>query len=338
MDKITTALGIDRRYSIPYHARSRGAVENSVKTALQVLRKYVNHQYEHWSHFIPVAQLSINYKIRDRTNSSAFSLMFARRLNDFKDYTKKDSDGNYRTLSHQELEERIEKMATVVFPAIQERTKKIAEQQARNFDKSHNLIHIDNGTAVMCKIQSSVRAHKLAPIYQGPYIVVRKTAAGNYVLKDEKGELLHRDYVPSELKVVSIDETIFEDEVYEIDTIRDHRGPPNNREYLVQWASYGDREQTWEKASAFTNPHKSIPQYWEKVKTLKATEKRRQTKLQPQESMAKETSNNILKRSTPVDTVDNSSNLGRWKESKNKFKKERYDIRLRMEKIPYVVF
>jgi hypothetical protein len=71
----------------------------------------------------------------------------------------------------------------------------------------------------MCKIQSSVRAHKLAPIYQGPYIVVRKTEAGNYVLKDEKGELLHRDYVPSELKVVSIDETIFEDEVYVIDTI-----------------------------------------------------------------------------------------------------------------------
>jgi hypothetical protein len=308
MHKINIALGIDRRYSIPFHARSRGAVENSVKTVLQVLRKYVNHQYQHWSYFLPATQLSINYKIRHRTNSSAFSLMFARKLNDFKDYTQKDSDGNYRILSHKELEERVEKMATIVFPAIQERVEKITQQQAKNFDKNHNLIHIENGTAVMAKIPSTVRAHKLAPIYQGPYIVVRKTVAGNYVLKDEKGDLLHRDYVPSELKVVSIDETEFEDEVYEVEEIRDHRGPPHDREYLIKWSGYGDRSNTWEKASAFTDPHKTIPQYWEKVKQFEAAEKRKQAEMEYKKSEAvKKAGEKSLKRKNPPKTNKKTS-------------------------------
>lgn len=293
MNHISSALGIDRRYSIPYHARSRGAVENSVKTVLQVLRKYVNYEYEAWAEYLPVVQLSINYKIRERTLSSAFSLMFARRLNDFKDYTEKDSDGNYRVLSHEELEERIEKMANIVLPAIQERTKKITEMQAKNFDDKNNLVHIENGTAVMCKIQQPHRAHKLAPIYQGPYIVVRKTAANNYVLKDEQGELLHRDYTPSELKVVAIDETLIEDETYEIEEIRDHRGPASNREYLVRWAGYGDRANTWEPVSSFTNPEVVIPQYWAKVKKLKELEKKAQT-----HSTNDQTDKKVEKRST----------------------------------------
>jgi hypothetical protein len=38
--------------------------------------------------------------------------------------------------------------------------------------------------------------------------------------------------------------------------------------------------------------------------------------------MAKETSNNILKRSTPVGTVDNSSNLGRGKRAKISLRKK----------------
>jgi hypothetical protein len=107
--------------------------------------------------------------------------------------------------------------------------------------------------------------------------VVRKTTAGNYVLKNEKGELLHRDYVPSELKVVEIDETIFEDEVYEGEEIRDHRGNPSNREYLARWAGYGDRANTWEPASSFSNLHITLAGYWKKIKERQASENKEKT-------------------------------------------------------------
>jgi hypothetical protein len=49
------------------------------------------------------------------------------------------------------------------------------------------------------------RSSKLAPLYKGPYAVVSKNKGGSYELKDEQNELLHRNYTPSELKVVNMD-------------------------------------------------------------------------------------------------------------------------------------
>ena len=99
-----------------------------------------------------------------------------------------------------------------------------------------------------------------------------------YVLKDVTNELLHRDHVPSELKPVSVHETAIEDQVYEVDEIRDYRKPSMAREYLVKRKGYGKRENTWETASSFNNPL-TIRNYWKKVQQLerrsitKATEK-----------------------------------------------------------------
>ncbi|KAG0922488.1 hypothetical protein G6F26_013671 [Rhizopus arrhizus] len=122
------------------------------------------------------------------------------------------------------------------------------------------------------------RTSKLSPLYEGPYIVVRKTQGGSYVLKDEQNELLHREYVPSELKIVSIDETAIEDEYYDVEDIRDHRGGPGQREYLVKWAGYGERENTWEKASSFSSTV-PIDKYWLKREKLKELEQARKQKM-----------------------------------------------------------
>lgn len=113
------------------------------------------------------------------------------------------------------------------------------------------------------------RPNKLAPLYDGPYTVVRKNKGGSYELKDEQNELLHRNYVPSELKVVNIDETHIEDTYVEVEYIRDHRGGPGKREYLVKWKGYGERENSWQKADDFSDPT-IIQKYWDKVEELRA--------------------------------------------------------------------
>ena len=79
------------------------------------------------------------------------------------------------------------------------------------------------------------RYNNLSPAYQGPYSVVRKTEGGTYVLKDEEGILMSRNYVPEELKLISQEEIIPEDELYVVEAIIDHRGEPGDREHLVRW-------------------------------------------------------------------------------------------------------
>jgi hypothetical protein len=129
---------------------------------------------------------------------------------------------------------------------------------------------------VMIRLEEG-RSSKLAPLYAGPYFVVKRTQAGNYILKDETNSLMHREYTPSELKPVNIDETAIEDEIFEVEDIRDHRYNDSDEiEYLVKWAGYSERENEYITADLFSSPI-PIKKYWEKVKLHKELQHQRQT-------------------------------------------------------------
>lgn len=51
-------------------------------------------------------------------------------------------------------------------------------------------------------------------IYEGSFVVVRKTQGRTYVLKDKTNKLLHREYTSLELKVISVDETPIKNRLY----------------------------------------------------------------------------------------------------------------------------
>ncbi|EIE88990.1 hypothetical protein RO3G_13701 [Rhizopus delemar RA 99-880] len=237
MSHISKNLGIDRRYSTAYHPQGNGSAEASVKIAMNTLRKMIQSNGRDWNHYLPIVQLCINRYIKNKTLSSPFSLMYARRVNMPDDYANKKYPIPNDLMTVEELEERIKHMEEIVFPAILERTQKINEEYS-------------------------------------PYTVVRKNRGGSYELKDEQNELLHRNYTPSELKVVNMDESNIENEYYEVEDIRDHRGPIGHREFLVKWAGYGERANTWQKASDFTDPT-IIEKYWDKQDELKKLEHER---------------------------------------------------------------
>ncbi|KAG1450460.1 hypothetical protein G6F55_009674 [Rhizopus delemar] len=285
---IMKTLGIDRRYTTAYHPQANGSAESAVKIALNTIRKMCKSNAQDWDHYLPIVQLAVNYKIRNRTNSSPFSLMYARTINKIKDYSSEEEIKQMpsRYMSEEELMKRIEKMEKIVFPAIKERTQRIVEEYSKRYNKRKMLIEIENGTHVMVKLPH--RPNKLAPLYEGPYTVVRRTKGGSYVLKDEQNELLHRDYTPSELKVISIDESIIEDEYYTVEEIRDHRGSSGSREYLVKWAGYGDRANTWEPANNFSDPT-FINQYWDKRKQLEGRANKRKIAFSEEKSINRKT-------------------------------------------------
>jgi transposase InsO family protein len=279
MTRITKALGIQHRFSNPYYPQSNGLAEYGVKMIVSTIRKLCNNDSSNWDEKVALAQLCINTKFRYKSGSTPYSLMFARQYNKLKDYSdpKNKAEIPKKPTPIEELEKRIGYMNEIVFPAIKERTQKILEEYEKKFNKKHYIIDIPVGTAVMVRLPH--RASKLSVLYEGPYIVHHKTQANNYVLKTENNELLHRDYTPSELKIVSIDETAIEDELFEVEDIRDHRDNENGeKEYLVKWAGYGERENSWVPASFFSTPI-PISKYWKKVDAIEALEKERKANL-----------------------------------------------------------
>ena len=266
---IYKTLNISMIQSTPYYAQGNGHSENSVKTVIGTLRKMCGNDTRNWDNRLPIIQLAINMKVRDRTASTPFSLMFARQVTLD---PKKINRNNRKALTLKELQKRAETMNDIVFPAIQQRTDELAKIYREKFNKKHYIIEdIPAGTPVMVRYAEG-RSNKLAPLYSGPYIVVRRTQAGTYVLKDDTNELLHREYTPSELKVVSLDETALEAQVYEVEEIRDHRVLPDGTyEYLTKWCGYGERENDWLTPDLFSTPT-PITNYWKKMKELERRE------------------------------------------------------------------
>lgn len=269
---IHKALNIKMTFSTPFYPQANGHSENAVKIITNTLRKMCGNDTSSWDMRLPIVQLAVNMKVRERTASTPFSLMFARQVN----ITPARANRNHRRApTLEELQQRAATLNDIVFPAIQQRTQELTELHRNKFDKKHYILEdIPTDTPVMIRLAAG-RANKLAPLYSGPYVVVRKTQAGNYILKDDTNELLHREYTPSELKVVSLDETALEEKVYEVEEIRDHRVLSNGTtEYLTKWVGYGERENDWLTPDLFNSPV-PIANYWKKIKELRQREKSR---------------------------------------------------------------
>ncbi|CEP09913.1 hypothetical protein, partial, partial [Parasitella parasitica] len=173
MHHFMKTLSIKHNFSLPYYKQSNGSAENAVKNATQTIRKMCGNDTHNWDDRLSICQLAMNMKVKSRTASTPFSLMFARQVNTQREAKKVNLNGR-PPLTLDELQQRIQHMNNIVFPAIQERTKRVAEEYTKKMDKRRMIIEdIPFDSAVMVRLPEG-RQSKLSPLYAGPYIVVRR--------------------------------------------------------------------------------------------------------------------------------------------------------------------
>jgi hypothetical protein len=151
-------------------------------------------------------------------------------------------------------------MTEVVFPAVAEKAKATQAKMIARFNAT--VLHNEYPDGAKVMTLDPLKGDKLTPRYEGPYTVVQRTSTGAYVLKDGTGEILGRNYAPSQLKLVLDD---FDDtETYEVEAIVDHRPSrvtPHASEYLVKWKGYSSDKNTWEPEEHFIE-RRCIAEYW----------------------------------------------------------------------------
>lgn len=105
--------------------------------------------------------------------------MFARQVNlDTKKRKRNNRKKAFLTL--EQLQKWAETINDIVFSAIKQRKLELAELYSKKVNKKYYILeNIPVDTPVMVRLAED-RANKLAPLYLGPYVVVRRTQVGNY--------------------------------------------------------------------------------------------------------------------------------------------------------------
>ena len=234
----------------PYHPQGNGAAERMVRAAKEMLAPMLNGELNRWPILLPEAQFAYNMKVHERHGSTPFSLMFARQANPLLDDRPGSDVVTRRALTESEQKAQLRTMSEIVFPAISERTKTMAQKAHERFCKNHRMVPNDlpPGTMVMALVQD--RNQKLDPRYEGPYMVIRKNRRGAYVLRDAMGTILPRRFPVNHLRLIS-HKGILSEESFVVERVLDHQNMGNQCEYLVKWEGFPDSENTWEPESNF---------------------------------------------------------------------------------------
>jgi hypothetical protein len=283
---ITDANGIDHRKISLSHPRANGAAENRVRVVKDTLMKELDARAEdeiEWDYILPTVQLAINAQPVKLTQSAPFSLMFARKLNTFPEFTPnqsetRDTTGKSIREGEKEMSNRIKDMANIVLPAIIQRTKEDRERVKRKFDKKQHLVKFKNGSLVA--VYNHKRESKDEPKYTGPFRVIGQNKGGAYILETPSDRIRVKGrFPPSSLKSVLDNPFLLENWKLEVDRIIDVRGPPSKFEYLVRYKDLGEEDDSWEPKEAFKT-YEHINKFWN-------TRNKQQSKLSSHASSSK---------------------------------------------------
>lgn len=254
-------FSIDHRLTTPYHPRANGLAERMVQTASRAIKKLLEGENRSWDIHVRPVQLFYNGGVTDFHGSAPFSVMFARRMNPFQDYSN-DSLDTVSPMTYEQVRKRFEHITNVIYPAINDRSSSSASKAAAAFAKKHrHKISSDPfpvGSFVMVK--DPLSKSKTDPPYIGPFKVLHRTRGGSYQLLDTDNNMFSRATTPSQMKIVRKN-PIDDETSYVVDKILFHRGSATRREYYVKWKHFDPSFNSWVQATDFDDLD-IINRYW----------------------------------------------------------------------------
>ena len=138
LNAVLTILNTEHHLSTPYHPRGNGVAERSVRSVKDLLPKVLEGRVLDWNLYFPMVQLQLNTNVASLHSSTLFSLSYGHAFAGFSNFDAVESD----LLGPKDLDQRLEYLTNIVFPAISEKSKASQKQmidQVQSFSPYHRI-------------------------------------------------------------------------------------------------------------------------------------------------------------------------------------------------------
>lgn len=280
-------LGIEQKMSSAFRPNTDGQSERVNRFIEDFLRNYVHPCQKDWNTFLYAAEFAFNSRVHESLGMSPF-----------------EADIGYvpKAMSDRQFDRVLKKSNSAAFDfgvaqqLIMERVKmnlnKAQERMKKYYDRNRPIQTFSEGDLVMISAENLDVQHlgvhgkrKLAPLWIGPYKVIKKTTPDTYKLRVPIGLRLHDEFHTSLLKPYRKDAyngrvnkpnagmvvAGGSEDGYLVEAIVGHkklRGRNKGIFFLVKWLGYPDDENSWEPIQNLMKPVRHLLEDYVESKKL----------------------------------------------------------------------
>ena len=250
---------IDQMFSMPYAPETNGLPERGVKIVKNLLKKVLEGELNNWVKLLPIVQRMVNLRVSKIHMSRPLEVYFGRSMR-----MVGDELGNAEKIVNLwDILERNRILTQVIWPQLQKKAQQqgdswLEKVNEKGFTKRGIKSELVAGDQVM-KLRD-VKNKKMEETWEGPYTVVeRDEKTKGYKIMNRLGQLWSSLVPGSRLSRINATVPVSNNEWWEIESIRSHRGTELDRSYLLKFKNYPGL--FWTKSSMF-NASAVIHKYW----------------------------------------------------------------------------
>ena len=169
--ELSKLLGINRKFSTPYHPQTNGLVENFNKTLTRLIRNYVSKSHRDWEERVPYVLFAYRTAAHRSTGSTPFFLQHGF---DARTPTTLVLDNPMTSRISFESNETIVNRLREAYSLAHKELDKVQSRQKTAYDQGVRVNHLRIGDLVLRvnDYWTKGQCKKFNPRYRGPYVIV----------------------------------------------------------------------------------------------------------------------------------------------------------------------
>jgi transposase InsO family protein len=186
MFEVLDLLGIDKLNTTAYHPQTDGLVERFNRTLIGMISMYTSSSQTDWDTYIPYVLFAYNSSKHASTGFSPFFLMFARHPN-FTIDTIRPFKNNY--LTPDGYAEHVRKSLELAYKRAKEAISRAQQRQKEYYEKHKRTTPVfqeKDQVLYWMQVPPPGLTFKLLHRWYGPYEIVEKKSAVNYLIRDPR--------------------------------------------------------------------------------------------------------------------------------------------------------